>query len=113
LLVAGALVAAVVVALLRPVWLERLTAGWPFTDVWSDFALDFALFLCGYLIYASARLRMTVRDLCFVTLGIGLLCWSAIAVVTTVGAVPAASFAPAALAQPRSPIRLAGRWQPG
>jgi long-chain acyl-CoA synthetase len=94
----GGLVTAVIVALLRPGWLERLTAGLPFTDVWSEFALDLAVFLCGYLIYTSGRLHAAVRKLCFVTLGIGLGCWAVVAAVTISGKAPAATFAPVALA---------------
>lgn len=94
----GGLVTALVVALLRPGWLERVTASWPFTDVWSDFALDLAMFLCGYLIYASARLWVAVRDLRLHSLVIGLACWLAVAAATIVGRAPSASFAPAALA---------------
>lgn len=94
----GGLVAAVIVALLRPGWFERLTAGWPFTDVWSEFALDIALFLCGYLIYTSGRLYSAVRRLCFVTFGTGLLCWGAVAVVTIARGTPPTRFASDALA---------------
>jgi glucan biosynthesis protein C len=92
------LMTALVVALLRPGWLEHITAHWLFTDVWSEFFLDLALFLCGYLIYSSRQLRATVYDLSIPALLLGLLCWAADAVVTHAGKAPSASFAPTALA---------------
>lgn len=88
---------ALVVALLRPGWLEHVTEHWLFTDVWSEFFLDLALFLCGYLIYASHPLRATVNHWCIPALLLGLLCWTTVASVTLAGKAPPASFLPAAL----------------
>jgi len=98
LLFGGGLATAFVVALLRPGWLERVSAHWLFTDVWSEFLLDLSLFLCGYLIYASRRLRAAVCDLRIITLILGLLCWAAVAGVTIADKVPSTSVAPASLA---------------
>jgi glucan biosynthesis protein C len=97
-LFSSGLATALAVALLRPGWLERVTAGWLYADIWSEFVLDLALFLCGYLIYSSARLSAVVRDTCVSTLAIGLLCWGAVAGVTLAGGEPTPSFTPAALA---------------
>ena len=97
-LLGGGVVTALIVALLQPGWLNHLTEHWIFTDVWADFALDFALFICGYLIYGRRRLYTAVSDLRVVTLVLGLLCWAAVAGVTFAGKAPPASFAPVSLA---------------
>jgi phenylacetate-CoA ligase len=93
ILFGGGLATALVFALLRPGWLEGLTAHWLFTDVWSDFFLDLFLFLCGYLIYSYRRLREAVGVLWIFTLAVGIVCWAAVAGVTIAGKAPSASFA--------------------
>lgn len=99
LLFGGGLAAALVAALIRPGWLDRLTTRWQITGVWWETFLDFALFLCGYLIYSRPRLIAGVRNLRGFTLGAGLACTAAIGIVTFFGKSPSStSFAPAALA---------------
>lgn len=97
MLFGGGLATAVVVALLGPGWLEHFTIHWLFTDVWSDFVLDLALFLCGYLIYARPRLSEAVCSRRIFTLLLGLSCWTMVAGVALVYRAPSASFAPASL----------------
>jgi len=63
LLLGAGILPAILVALLRPGWLERVTAGWIYTDEWPNFFIDLAMFVYGYLIYANPRLRAAVRDL--------------------------------------------------
>jgi glucan biosynthesis protein C len=99
LLIGGGAAIALVAALLRPGWLDRLTARWMIAGVWWEFFLDFALFLCGYLIYARPRLAAGVRDLRGLTLGAGLACLVGLASVSAAGKVPpSTSFAPASIA---------------
>lgn len=94
----GGIVTAFIVALLRPGWVERLTAHWVYTDVWADFFLDFSLFLCGYLIYSRLRLYAAVRDFRVFILVLGMVCWIAVAGATMAGKVPPTSLAPASIA---------------
>ncbi len=93
----GGLVVALVWALLEPGWLGRLTAHWPYTDIWSEFFLDFALFVCGYLVYGHRRLLDGVRDLRLVCLALGLAIWIGIGGVTLLGKAPPSGYAPASV----------------
>jgi membrane-bound acyltransferase YfiQ involved in biofilm formation len=97
LLLGGALVLALVVALVQPGWLGRLTAHWPYTDNWPEFCLDLLFFLAGYVIYASVRLGAAVRQHCFAALSLGLAYWVMVVVLTAKGKVPAPDFSPSAL----------------
>lgn len=99
LLVGGGVLVSLVTALFRPGWLDRLTSRWMVAGVWWEFILDFALFMCGYLIYARPRLLDAVRDLRGVMLVASLVCLAALASVQLAGKIPpSTSFAPASLA---------------
>lgn len=75
LLIAGGFVAAAVVAILQPGWLQRLTTGIPLNEDWMTFALDGTMYIFGWLIYSSVSLRASIRALAFGTLGLALACW--------------------------------------
>lgn len=99
LILGGGLVTALVAALIRPGWLDRVSTRWQFAGAWWEFFLDFALFLCGYLIYSRPRLIAGLSDLRGLPLSAGLTCAAAVGVVTLFGKPPpSTSFAPAALA---------------
>lgn len=97
LLPGGALVPAVLVALLQPGWLNRLTAGWVFTDDWPAFSLNLVMFLYGALIYSSERLRATVRAQAILALTLGVVCAGIVVTLILLGHAPAIGYSPASL----------------
>jgi glucan biosynthesis protein C len=98
LVVVAGLVPGVLMALLRSGWLERLTAGWPYTDDWSAFVLDLVLFLYGYLIYASVRVREAVRAVAWYAAAVGGVCTAAVVAVMMLNRVPPNDQSPASMA---------------
>lgn len=97
LLIGAGLVPAVLVALLQTGWLDRVTGGWPYTDDWAVFFLDLVIFVYGYLIYSSTRLRDAVRGQYIPALVLGAVCTVIVVVVLTRGDVPANDYTPASL----------------
>ena len=97
LLFVGGLAPAVLVAALQPGWLNRVTADWVFTDDWPSFFLDLVMFLYGYLIYSSARLRAVVRAHAIIALVLAAICAGIVAVVFALGRAPATGYSPASL----------------
>lgn len=75
LLVFGGFLAAAVVAILQPGWLQRLTDGLPVNEDWTTFAVDGLVYVFGYLIYSSVSLRAAIRRLRWATLVLALACW--------------------------------------
>jgi peptidoglycan/LPS O-acetylase OafA/YrhL len=98
LLIGAGLVPGVVMAILRSGWLERFTAGWPYTDDWSAFFLGLAMFVYGYLIYASVRLRTAVRDVAWYAVVLGAVCTSTVVAVMMLNRVPPNDASPASMA---------------
>lgn len=96
-LLAGALLPAALVVLLQPGWLNRLTAGMPLSDDWAAFSLDLVLFIYGYLIYSSARLRAVVRLLAYPTLMLAAVCWAVILIIRQYGHVPPNDYSPSSI----------------
>lgn len=94
LLFVGGLAPAVLVAVLQTGWLNRATVGWLFTDDWPPFFLDLVMFLYGYMIYSSARLRATVQAVAFPALVLGITCSVIVGGVIVLGIAPARSYAP-------------------
>jgi Acyltransferase family len=97
LLLGAGLVPGVLLALLRSGWLERLTAGWPYTDDWSAFMLDLVLFVYGYLIYSSVRLRAAVRELAWYVVGLGAVCTATVVGIMMLVGVPPNDWSPASM----------------
>lgn len=98
LLIAGGAVPAATVALLTPGWLYHLTAWFPLRDDWTALSLDLALFIYGYLIYSSTRLRDAVRNLAVFALAAAAGCWIVVVAVRLRGDAPASDFSPPSLA---------------
>lgn len=98
LLLANGLVPAAVAVVLSPGWLTRLTAGFPLRDDWTALSLDLALFICGYLMYSSARLRAAARELAGYTLVAAIECWIVVGVVRLRGEVLASNLSLLSLA---------------
>lgn len=92
LLLGGGFVPAVLVALLQPGWLHRLTANLPLNEDWTSFALQVVLFIYGYLIYSSVELRAAVRRLALPLLLLAAACWTIVLVVRLGGMTPANTF---------------------
>ncbi len=97
LILAGGLIPALLIALFQPGWLSGVTAGWIFTDDWTAFFLDLVMFLYGFLIYSSERLRATVRTVAYPALALGVVCFGVVGALLAFRLAPAASFAPASL----------------
>ncbi len=93
----GGLIPAVVVVILEPGWLNRLTVSFPLADDWPAFFLCLIWFVYGYLIYASAGLRQAVRDLAFVTLALALVGWGITLGILLSGHAPAADYSPVSM----------------
>lgn len=98
LLVAGGIMPAVTVALLAPGWLSLLTAWFPLRDDWTALSFDLALFIYGYLIYSSQRLRAAVRDVAVYALAAAVGCWIVVFAVRFRGDAPASDFSLPSLA---------------
>lgn len=97
LLIGAGLIPAVLVALLQSGWLDRATAGWPFTDNWAVFFLDLVIFIYGYLIYSSARLRDAVRAQYVPALVLGAIATVIVVVVLARGDAPGNDYTPPSL----------------
>ncbi len=97
LLIGAGLVPGIVLALLRTGWLERVTAGWFYTDDWSAFFLCLVLFIYGYLIYSSARLRAAVRSVALYATVLAALCTFALVGVMMLNRVPPNDYSPASI----------------
>lgn len=97
LLFVGGLVPAGLVALLQTGWLSRVTEGWLFTDDWPNFFLDLVIFLYGYLIYTSVRLRGVVRAQAVPALVLGSVCGGILIGLVYSGHVPATGYSLASL----------------
>ena len=93
-LLAGALLPAALIVLLQPGWLNRLTAGIPLSDDWAAFSLDLVLFVYGYLIYSSARLRAAARLLAYPALLLAAVCWGVVFAIRLYGHVPPNDYSP-------------------
>lgn len=98
LVLAAGVVPAALVALLAPGWLYRLTAGFPLRDDWTALALDLTMFISGYLIYASMRLRAAVRDVALFALVGAAMCWIVVFAVRLGGRAPASDYSPPSVA---------------
>lgn len=99
MLIAGAgMVPGVLLALLRSGWLDRLTAGWPYTDDWSAFFLDLIMFLYGYLIYASVKLRAAVREVAWYAVVLGVVCTAGLVTVMLLNQTPPNDMSPVSMA---------------
>ncbi len=92
LLLGGGFVPAVLVALLQPGWLHRLTANLPLNEDWTSFALEVVVFIYGYLIYSSVELRSAVRRLAPLLLLLAAACWTIVFVVRLGGHTPPNTF---------------------
>lgn len=92
LLIAGGFLAAAVVALLQTGWLQRLTDGLPVNEDWTTFAVDGLVYVFGYLIYSSVSLRVAIRQLRWVTLGLALACWGIVLGIRFSGDTPPNTF---------------------
>lgn len=97
LLIGAGLLPGALVALLRTGWLERVTARWIYTDEWSAFFLCLVLFVYGYLIYSSQRLRTAVRDVALYATALGALCTIALVGVMMLNLVPPNDYSPASI----------------
>jgi glucan biosynthesis protein C len=92
LLLGGGLVPAILVALLQPGWLHRLTASLPLNEDWTSFTLEVVLFIYGYLIYSSVELRAAMRRLAPSLLLLAAACWAIVFVIRLGGHTPPNTF---------------------
>lgn len=92
LLLGGGFVPAILVALLQPGWLHRLTANLPLNEDWTSFTLEVVVFIYGYLIYSSMELRSAVRRLAPPLLLLAAVCWTIVFVVRLGGHTPPNTF---------------------
>lgn len=97
LLLGGGLVPVAVAIILEPGWLNRWTAGFPLSDVWSAFALCLFWFLAGALIYSSDGLRQAARKLAYVTLALALAGWGVTLGIMLSGHAPPADYSAASM----------------
>jgi glucan biosynthesis protein C len=97
LLAGGGLIPAILAAILQSGWLTHTTAGWLFSDDWPSFFLDLVMFLYGYLIYSSARLRATVQTMAIPALILGIVCSIVVGIVIALGRAPVHNYSPASL----------------
>lgn len=95
LLLAGGLAPAIAVAILLPGWLNRITVSLGIYEDWTMFALDFVLFVYGYLIYSSADMRAAVRRVAYPALALAGVFWGIVLGVRLSGLTPANEFSPA------------------
>lgn len=98
LLFGAGLVPGALLAILRTGWLERVAAGWIYTDDWSAFFLCLVLFIYGYLIYSSAKLRASVRSVAVWASVMAALCTAAVVGVIMLNRVPQNDYSPASIA---------------
>jgi peptidoglycan/LPS O-acetylase OafA/YrhL len=97
LLLGAGFVPAAAVAALQPGWLHRLTAGLALNEDWTTFALQFVMFIFGYLLYSSASLRANVRQLAYVLLTLAVICWGIILMIRINGDTPPNNFSLSAM----------------
>lgn len=97
LLLGAGFVPTFVVAALQPGWLHRLTAGLALNEDWTAFALEFVMFIYGYLLYSSASLRATVRRLAYGMLALSGICWGIVFLLRITGNTPPNNYSPSAI----------------
>lgn len=97
LLLGGGLLPAALVVALQPGWLNRLTTFFPLSDDWTVFFLDLTMFVFGYALYSSARLRDAARDMAYLTLALAVVSWVVVFAVMFSGHAPAYDYSLASI----------------